>query len=205
MKHWYTKQPKKTRGFTALTKTYDDKYGDYDYAGDSRAADRTFKKQLLSAVGNIAGKYALVCGSNSGNEIETLKKAYPTARFVGVDISLKALAKLPPDISKVHANMENLPFKKDTFDVYINCRSIQSSNVNLVYALSEARRVTKGRIVITIPNGYLVDGKIVNGMYDYERKVIDPNKPAEFAKKLKSKLGSAKEFRSEAELFVVSN
>lgn len=203
-KHWYTKQPKKTRDFVALTKTYNEKYGNYDYSRDSRVKDRNFARTLVKAAGNLAGKRVLVCGANSGNEITILQKKFPSARFVAVDIASEALSKLPANVSRVHASMDDLPFKDAAFNVYINCRSIQSSGVNLAKAVREAGRVTKGKIVITIPNGYLVNDSIVNGMYDYTKRAVVSSKPYAFAARIKSMLEVKHELQSKAELFLIA-
>ncbi len=203
--NWYETKPKKTNNFTELTKTYDIKYGDYDYSKDSRAKDATFERTLLAAMGNLAGKCVLVCGSNSGHEIRLLRKRYPAARFVAVDISLKALMKLPPEVSRVHASMDDLPFKDAAFDAYLSCRSIQSSGVDLKRAVSEAKRVTKGKIVVSVPNGYLVKGKIVNGLYNYKTKQIETRDSEGVAATLKKLLSAKKEVRSEAEIFLTAN
>ena len=206
--NWYEKQPKKTRDFTALTKTYDEKYGDFDYTKDSRSIDRSFSTTLLAAMGDLGGKHVLVCGSNSGYEIKILRRHFPTARFVAVDISEKALAKLPADVSRIHACMEDLPFKDNAFDIYLSCRAVHSSNVHLKRALSEAMRVTRGRIVISISGGYLIKGGFVRGMYDYLRRCIDADKPDLIARKVENTFNRqgfrVANLRSKGELFVVA-
>ena len=197
---WFHQKPKQTKNFKELTKAYNQKYGDFDYSQDSRALDRTFTKYLLGAVGDLKNKKVLVCGANSGYEIKILKKKFSRAQFTAVDVSNEALAKLPRGVKAVHANFENLPFRDREFDMYVNCRAMQSSNVNLARALKEARRVSKGRLVISIPNGYVVNGKLIHGMYDYETKLIDPVRPWEILKQIERTF--VQKSQSDAELFL---
>lgn len=206
---WFHFQPKKTRDFTERAASYNEKYGDYDYANDSRILDATFERCLLEATGDLSGKKVLVVGSNSGYEINILANHFPSASFAAVDISDKALEKIAenlPSVAITHADMERLPLGDKEFDVYINCRSIHSTNVEILSALKEAIRVTDGRIVISISNGYLVEGKIVEGMYDYDRGIIDQGKSSQIAENLEQSLNkegySVNRLASEAELFI---
>ena len=94
------------------------------------------------------------------------------------------------------------------FDAYLNCRAIHSSNVDIEETLREAMRVTRGRIIISIANGYLVDGKIIHGMFDYDLSKIDPIKSWGVKEKVKyflrNKKNTIKEYSSMAEFFVVA-
>lgn len=208
---WWHRKPKVTKDFEELTQTYNEKYGNYDYASDSRSLDATFKETLLDAVGNLSDLNVLIAGSNSGYEIRILNEQFPTAKFTAVDISTDALSKLGsefPGVSYAHANMEKLPFKDKEFDIYINCRAIHSTDVDIPIAVIEAIRVTKGKIVLTVSNGYRVEDSIVKGMYDYDAEKIDENKPAQIIDKLKvlfeKQNYNLKELSSGAELFIVA-
>lgn len=209
---WFRKRPHSTRDFLAQTETYNEKYGEYDYTKDARTVDNLFESTLLAAVGNIANANVVVAGSNSGYEIASLSGHYPTASFTAVDIADKALEKISknlPSVAVQHADMEHLPFQDKEFDMYLNCRAIHSSNVDMEAALEEAIRVTRGRIIISVANGYLVKGQIVKGMYDYEKKEIDPQRSRQTAQALKilfeQKGFKVSESESNAELFLTAD
>lgn len=181
--NWFTKKPAPGRSLEELTRANNEKYGNYDYDQDARFIDRLFEYMLMASVGSLNYRNVLVCGANSGNEIDLLKTFYPDARFTAVDISTAALKKLKANFEEVeivHANMEELPFKDDEFDVYINCRAIHSSNVSMDRAIEEAKRVTNDLIMLSIANGYLIDGVIVNGMYDYNTEKINKRLPYKY-------------------------
>lgn len=208
--NWYKLKPKITKNFEELTKTYNQKYGSFDYVEDSRSLDTSFEKVLIQSAGNLSGMNVLVCGSNSGYEIGILSKKFPTAKFTAVDIASEALsmlAKTYPFVTCIHANMEELPFKDKEFDVYLNCRAIHSTDVDIEKASIEAIRVTKEKIVLSISNGYRVDNHIVKGMYDYDSQKIEEEKPrmvSESLGKLFTKNGyRVEEISSEAEIFLI--
>ena len=71
-------------------------------------------------------------------------------------------------------------------------RSIHSSNINLEKALTESLRVTaeNGTLIYSVSNGYLIDGKLVKGMYDYPLKEIEDKKPYIITEKIKHFLKS---------------
>lgn len=205
---WFQLKPKITKDLDELTQAYNEKYGHFDYTQDSRSLDASFERTLLEAVGDISNLNVLVCGSNSGYEIKILSPLFPSAKFTAVDISTEALDQIS-GITTVHADMQKLPFTDKSFDMYLNCRAIHSSDVNMESAVREAIRVAKGRIVLSISNGYKIDNKIVNGMYDYDLKDIDPAKPNNVVVMLKKILEEGnydiKESASDAEIFLVAN
>lgn len=205
---WYQLKPKATHNFEELTQTYDEKYGNYDYGSDSRSLDRSFKEIFLKSVGDMSDLNVLVCGANSGYEVDILSGLFPSAKFTAVDISSEALSKIPENIKAVHSNMESLPFEDKQFDLYINCRAIHSSDVDMGKAIDEAVRVTKGHIVISVSNGYVIENNIVNGMYDYGSEKIDEEKPVKVTGQIKDLFKERNyftiEYSSEAEIFLVA-
>lgn len=207
---WYQQKPKQTKNFDELTKAYNQKYGTFDYAEDSRSLDTTFEKTLNQSVGDLSGLSVLVCGSNSGYEIGILSKVFPGTKFTAVDISSEALsmlAKTYPFVTCIHANMEALPFGDKEFDLYINCRAIHSTDVDMEKAVSEAIRVTKEKIVLSVSNGYRLDDRIVKGMYDYETQKIQEEKSQVILNSVKmifiGKKNKVEELSSDAELFLI--
>ncbi len=207
---WYQQKPKETKDFKELTETYNQKYGSYDYAQDSRSLDITFEETLIQSVGDLSRLNVLVCGSNSGYEIGVLSKLFPSAKFTAVDISSEALSRLAKTYSFatcIHASMETLPFRDKEFDLYINCRAIHSTDTDMNKAVSEAIRVTKGKVVLSVSNGYRVDSRIVKGMYDYDTQKIDEEKSQIILNSLKAifieRKYKVEEVSSDAELFLI--
>ncbi len=174
-----------------LQQAFDIKYGDYDYSEDLRTiVKKEFENnfnQLLNSIPNSSK--VLVCGANSGYEMEFLGGLNVTA----LDISYKALRKLRdkfPYVKTIHGNMNKLPFDSNSFNLYINLRSIQSHGVDLDLCISEAHRVLRdnGQIIISIPNGYMNNTNVIKGMWDSTNQKIDENLPLRLAEKVKDKL-----------------
>ncbi len=166
-----------------LEDALDFKYGDYDYSEDARSLNATqFEQDFLKVVNENITKpksetNILLVGANSGYEYRLLTDFNVTA----FDLSKKALEKLKnefPQANIIHGNIEELPFKDKTFDMYISMRNIHSSNVNLEKALNESLRVTADNAVLiySISNAYLVDKKLIKGMYEYASKQMDEKK-----------------------------
>lgn len=209
---WFHLRPKKAKNFAERVASNNEKYGNYDYANDSRVLDATFEKTFVAMLGDISVAKVIVVGSNSGYELNVLRSRFPAVSLVATDISNKALEKISeslPAVLTTHADMERLPFEDKQFDAYVNCRAIQSSNVDMEKAIREAVRVTRGRILISVPNGYLVEGKIVNGLYNYDNEQIDEQEPYRIVESLKKSLEkrgySVDTKASKAEIFLVAN
>ena len=168
---------------------------------------KIFTQTFLKTIGDISDKNVLICGANSGYEIQILSELFPSAKFTAIDISTEVLHKIPYTVKTAHANMESLPFEDKSFDLYINCRAIHSSDVDISKAINEAIRVTKRDIVISVSNGYRVENNIVNGMYDYELEKIDLEKPLRIVSEIKNTFKKNNyftiEYSSEAEIFFV--
>jgi ubiquinone/menaquinone biosynthesis C-methylase UbiE len=77
-----------------------------------------------------------------------------------------------PDITTVVSDIESLPFEDNSFDTYIGMRTLHASNIDLDKALNEALRVTTKTWIISVSNGYVVEGEVVKGMYDYDNGEI---------------------------------
>lgn len=166
-----------------LAKAFDDKYGLYDYATDLRSLDEGgFVEVFVPLVEEGQGEDVLVCGSNGGFEVRLM----PEKKVTALDISGRALNQLSrstEETNLVQGNINGLPFEDDSFDIYVAMRTLQSSGVDLHKAVLESLRVTKvgGRLVYSIPNGYLIDGEVVKGMYDHQTQTFDTNRPHELA------------------------
>lgn len=212
IKHWFEKKPVATKAKETLSETYNHKYGHYDYSQDSRVLDKSFLKTFEDSFSEDAHKNAIVCGANSGYEINIIKNIKPKIIITAVDISdisLKQLHANFPDVELLHEDLENLSaLDSKSFGMYICLRAIHSSNIDITKAINEAVRVTRNKIILSISNGYLINGELVKGMYDYETKTIDPKKPfmiRDTIFNLLNDLGWKTEMKeSEAEIFIVA-
>lgn len=212
IKNWFEKKPIITKDKKILSETYNQKYGNYDYSQDSRIVDESFLKIFEDSFSNDKFDNVIICGANSGYEINIVKKLKPEVKITAVDISDVSLEQARShfsDVEFLHEDLENLnTIESKKFDLYICLRAIHSSNVDIEKAVSEAVRITKNKIIISISNGYLIDGKLVKGMYDYETGAIDKEKPYILRDQISvlfDKLGWNKNIKeSEAEILIIT-
>lgn len=212
MKYWFQKKTPQTKDKDTLSKAYDSKYGDYDYNTDSRALDKKFQGIFEQLIAHEDFGNVIVCGANSGYEINIIRKIKPEARVVAVDISSTSLEKLHarfPEVTVLHEDLEKLDgIESERFDLYVCLRAIHSTNINLSTALKEATRITKKKLILSVSNGYVVDGGIVNGMYNYGSDSIDSSGPFIVRDEIVSTLTDlgweSEVIESDAEIFIVS-
>jgi SAM-dependent methyltransferase len=184
-KKWFEVNPLKEKDVFISA---DKKYGDYNYKEDLRTLYEKEFNKILSGIVKGKNKKIFIGGSNSGKEITSLGKN----SIFALDASKKALEKLSkkyPSVETLHWDLgSTLPFKDNFFDVYICLRAINSSTINLIKALNESLRITKpkGKIILSISNGYLIKSKIQKGLYDYKKKDFDLDKPYMIVNKIKS-------------------
>ncbi len=213
IKNWFENKPMLTKNKDLLSETYNQKYGDYDYSKDSRVLDKKFDSIFSDLIKNTDFENVIICGSNSGFESEIILKLKPNSKITAVDISNISLDKLHkrfPEINILHDDLENLEVvDSQGYDLYVCLRAIHSTNINILNAVKEAVRITKKKIIISVSNGYIVDGKLVNGMFDYEKGIIDPQKPfvisTEIVEHLKDFGWNSEVIESDAEIFIVSS
>ena len=93
--------------------------------------------------------------------------------------------------------MEETTLEKETFDVYLNLRSIHSSGVDIRMTLAECFRLLKpnGIAIISVSNGYLTPNPLRQtefvetlGMYDNRIGTFTTDKPYDLANKIRMKL-----------------
>ena len=194
---WFLDKPehedKSRRNLKILQKSLNEKYGQYDYNHDLRAHDNGKEfglifentvKQITSQSNLDITPSILLVGSNNGYEVPIIESL---GEITAVDFSTVALDQLKqkhPDKDAHVQDIENLSFNDDSFDIYIGMRTLQSSNLDLAQTLDEALRVTKYAWIISVPNGYLVNGEIKKGMYDYTNQQIDEGLPHSFVNKI---------------------
>lgn len=213
IKNWFENKPLITKNKDLLSETYNQKYGDYDYSKDSRVLDKKFDSIFSDLIKKTDFENVIICGSNSGFESEIILKIKPDSKITAVDISDVSLDKLHKRFSEIiilHKDLEKLDVvESKEYDLYVCLRAIHSTNINILNAVKEAVRITKKRIIISVSNGYIVDGKLVNGMFDYEEGIIDPKKPfvisAEIVGYLNNLGWNSEVIESDAEIFIVSS
>lgn len=219
---WFQLSVKKLIGMSAdksqdkkLEDALDFKYGNYDYGDDARSLTEVdFGEKFQEIIDkNIEGtrndKQLLLAGSNDGYEIHFLSDFKITA----LDLSSKALDRLKksfPSVKTVHANIENLPFDNQSFDIYVCLRAIHSSNIDLEKALEESIRVIKkgGVLVYSVSNAYRMNDNLIKGMYLPLEEKIDNKKSYLISEKIKDFL-EGKGFKPQiveipSEIFIIA-
>lgn len=211
----------------AREEAFNEKYGNYDYSKDlrSRYTDEWFIPitSVLNRVFAMKGKDSLsVLGvaSNDGSELDQIFSSSGIQADVSVlDFSSDAIEngkKKHPSFKYFHGNMEGSPLKRNSYDVYLNLRSVHSSGVDMRQTVPESLRLLKpgGACVFSVSDGYLVEdektGELIEqrGMFDNRNKVFLIDKPRQIAEKIIGKMidfGFVNvEFHSgKAEVFVI--
>lgn len=120
---------------------------------------RALQKVLVGSLKEVLAKNPqakiLDAGCGTGGNLQALRKAYPSARFYGVDISPDALEMTKSrGFDQIQlAPVENLPFDDETFDVLISMDVLYIDGLDEKKAASEFFRVLKkdGIFVFNLP------------------------------------------------------
>jgi len=178
-KDWFLDNPMKSKDVIhGLNK----KYGNFDFKKSSRSLYKNSFKKVLSEF-DCFNKKVVFVGGNDGHEVYYLH-GKPKESYI-VDLAKDALKKVSgKNIYPIYASAEKLPFIDSYFDFYFSFRTLFSEHVSLKFSLKEAKRIIAlgGTLIISIPNGYLVDGKITNGMFDYRKNRFDADLPKKYLK-----------------------
>ena len=197
----------------ALSKIMDIKYGYFDYRHDLRKKCTNEFSLVVNAVLACAvtgGQNVLFCGT-SANELALLGLTR-LRKVTAVDISKVALLGIKevyPQVKVILGSVNKLPFEDATFDVFVSLRAAQSTGVDLDLAVAEIVRVLKpvGMFVLSIPNGYLINGKIAKGMFVSGGSKPNAELPYLLVKEIVSKLKvlgvSATTVEIESEIFII--
>lgn len=196
----------KNKIYRAREDAFNTKYGNYNYKLDLRAYYQNswhlLLKNLLEKENVFNNKKSKILGvaSNVGEELSEIFNPLEDYDITVFDISVDAIKRgksIYPSIKFHKENMEDTTFDKETFDVYINLRSIHSSGVDLRMTLAECYRLLKpnGTALISVSNGYLTENLgrkndlvPTYGMYDNRIKAFSTDKPYELANKIRMKL-----------------
>lgn len=119
-------------------------------------------------------------GCGPGIVMEELKKIFPEALIVGVDLNSEMCK-----ISKaLCCDAKNLPFKDETFDLTIFCYSLHETGISAIY---EAKRVLKNGGVLAIRDIRAEMPKITRDFILYQ---LSLNVGKDYAKKVEKHMDS---------------
>ncbi len=184
---------------------FNEKYGNYYYEGDLR---RNYLKGWYQAIlhifkvlgFSIDGKKVIGVGANNGSELVEIFTDKKHSTIEVLDLSSTAIENGRKKFHHVlfhQGNMEESPLTSDSYDIYVNLRSIHSSGVDYKQALADCFRILKkdGIAIISISNGYLAPDKPgskdffeVRGLYDSETQTFSAARPYILGSKILSKL-----------------
>ena len=136
------------KSFERWAPYYDSSFFDIFYFSQIR-------KKILALVEQYAKNsiaphaYCLDAASGTGKVVAALGRAYPSAKFIGVDFSgemikraRERIANNIPNVNFAEANVTQMPFGEGTFD-FVVCSDSFHHFANPVAALQEIRRVSK--------------------------------------------------------------
>jgi SAM-dependent methyltransferase len=205
---WEAKENDFTQVHSDQTKSareaaFNAKYGNYNYAKDLRDRYKYWFKPVefaLDRFRNVGEVRVLGVASNDGTELAEIAAAYPQSRFKFsvVDLSIDAIARGQskyPEFNFYRGNMESMPVRRDSYDLYLNLRSIHSSGVDIRQTLASCVRSLKpgGMAIISVSDGYIVEDergteREQRGMFDTRNKVFVADRPRAIAEKVFAKL-----------------
>ncbi|MFZ3032297.1 MAG: class I SAM-dependent methyltransferase [Candidatus Moraniibacteriota bacterium] len=176
---WFEENPNKSEDIIDGLNT---KYGNFDFKKSSRALYKKEFRDALHKLMTFSGKRIAIVGGNDGHETQYLKGKLKEVYVI--DLAKDALRKVKRGIP-IFASAEKLPFIDEFLDYYLAFRTLYSQHVDLDACLAEAKRILKkgGTLIISIPNGYLVDGKIQRGIFHYSSNSINQKIPYALLKK----------------------
>jgi len=93
-------------------------------------------------------------GCGEGFTLERLRKECVGRRLIGIDnskLALKLGRKLHPKLDLIQGDLYKLPYKRNTYNLVI-CSQVLEHLTKPQDALAEAVRVSKGHLIITVPN-----------------------------------------------------
>jgi ubiquinone/menaquinone biosynthesis C-methylase UbiE len=145
------------RAFTGPAAVRYDKW--FDTSGGRYAWEKE-RRVLAGLCGDITGKRVLDVGCGSGIQILLYRSL--GAEVTGADPSpdmVALTAERTPGVPLIIAKGESLPFADDTFEL-VSIITVLDFCDDPAALLREARRVTRGRIIIAVLNAWSVQGLI---------------------------------------------
>lgn len=178
------------------------KYADQTYDEDARAVSDDWQNAIrrvlsLHGASDWTQRRLLVVGIGNGLEAQGFMDSCKW--LTGVDISQKAIVaarrRLPAAQLCVGEAEELSMIESGSQDIYLSCRTYQSSYFDVASALREAHRVLRsgGLLVVSISNGYKrLGGGIVPGMLIPRTNVADPHRPWDLVNEIRRRLHTLK-------------
>jgi hypothetical protein len=186
----------------ALSEAFDAKYGTYDYAHDSRAANSGWVDHFMSvyrgsSTGILSTTNILNVGVGPGREAVDL--FFDCPQIIFVDIAESGLANIGeriPSSRTVVSSAEDLSaLPKNYYDLYVSLRTYNSSFFDTSAAVAEARWVLKlgATIIVSVANGFLNTrtGCVVPGLIIPGTEFVDLYRGIETARLISAELDCA--------------
>lgn len=183
----------------ARSKAYDIKYSSRSEDTDERYANiNSWNKEFLTVLlrsanvqskKSIQSKNILNVGIGVGLEGKGVYDEFHN--FIGADISGESLGRahrIFPRMRCVANDAEKLrDIGTGTVDLYISLRTFQSTLLDINLSMHECRRVLRsgGSFLISIPNKYLVDGKLLEGLPYPGSTILDLELPYVYVERVR--------------------
>jgi ubiquinone/menaquinone biosynthesis C-methylase UbiE len=126
----------------------------YERGGVEGVVIERFRRGLIAAAGEGRPSSILDAGCGEGFVTEWLSGAFGGARIVGVDVRDDALREASgrvPEASFRCGDVCDLPFPDRSFDLVV-CTEVLEHVEDPAGALRELRRVSRGRLLVTVPH-----------------------------------------------------
>jgi malonyl-CoA O-methyltransferase len=108
---------------------------------------------VLKEIGNANGKRILDAGCGKGRYSILLKKEFPQAEIVAMDVSTEMLSQIPANIIKINRGILDMPFADNYFD-FVICIEALEHVVQIETGIKELLRVIKpgGKLIVIDKN-----------------------------------------------------
>lgn len=183
----------------ARAAAFEQKYADRTEEDDERFMDieqwKAEFRSLLFSLDILDLNAQRVINVGAGNGLEAKGLFDGIERFIGVDISQRALTRAKQRCPKMRCVVNDAEDLRDvensSQDLYISLRTYQSTLFDINNALLEAYRALRpgGIILISIPNVFITENKrMVKGLLLPESDEVDPDLPYTLADKIRRML-----------------
>lgn len=180
----------------ARAEAFDKKYADRTYEDDGRGLGNYWKDSVQSILGSTDYQKRPMIVVGIGNGLEGKELYTGCEQLTAVDIgerSLHEAEKRIPKLKAVKTPAEDLcGIPTASQDIYISLRTYQSTYFDRHAALREAYRVVRqgGLVLISIANGFLEGGAMIQGLLKPGTTVVDPNLGFHIADQVRSRMSA---------------